>query len=253
MNTDLDINLSYPFEKAMTNDNPVKDTFLLIEELIERHPAPQIKDKVAQSATLLICAHLLNLLKGTGLLNGAGFHAPAISLFRTLEDALDCFIAVGISKDAAQKWFDGKLKASDAAKIYIEQLNDNSEKEFLSKYRLELRNLFNDYSHCSSIQANWNLYFKRLKKNKGTLELNIKPLVVNSNAHRIDCHIIAHLFEFIEGIEIVYRDFLESLPVFYLRLKKIKESIIDILEEHQKHGCMNVLHAPELEIIKNKA
>ena len=62
MNRDLDINLSYPFEKAMTNDNPVKDAFLLIEELIGMNPSAQIKDKVAQSATLLICAHLLNLL-----------------------------------------------------------------------------------------------------------------------------------------------------------------------------------------------
>ena len=54
--------------------------------------------------------------------NLSGHHSTAITLYRQIEDSLDCFGAVGLIAGAAEKWISDKLKPSEAAILLKEKI-----------------------------------------------------------------------------------------------------------------------------------
>ena len=56
--------------------------------------------------------------KRNGMINAAGYHSAAVTLMRSIEDALDCLFAVVQSDINANKWLNGELKASQAARTW---------------------------------------------------------------------------------------------------------------------------------------
>lgn len=100
--------------------------------------------------------HLLGLMESTGLINCRGFHSSLVTLLRAIEDATDCFAAVGINANTAIKWQEGKLKSSDAAKLWASNflIGDVDSLE----YRKSIRTALNRFSHCTPEQTHWNIY-----------------------------------------------------------------------------------------------
>ena len=110
--------LQLPFSDIIGRKSPVQQAIKLCWQLINDRPETVSGTKESKSSSALILTHLLGLMESAGMLNCRGRHSSAITLLRAIEDALDCFAAVGISHEAALKWQDGKLKASDAARIW---------------------------------------------------------------------------------------------------------------------------------------
>jgi len=218
-------------------------------------------DLGAESASdsALIANHLLHLIRGCGLLNGTGFHSAAVSLLRPMEDALDCFAAVSLVVGAASLWRRGQLKPSDAAKKWTSgNIADNFTPLGVSlpEYRKGLRGQFNPYSHCSPELCRWDLYFRPTARNEasgnvtGTLELNARPLVIDSNAHSIDAFLTAHLLEFLQLIRLAYAGYLSTRGPDLARLSALEAQITDIMERHSEHGCQEVRIPPEVARLK---
>jgi hypothetical protein len=242
-------NISGQFEHVIGSSSPVQKCLVLVKSLIEEKPMPIAKTQTAQSASVLLGTHLLHLLGGAGMMNCAGYHSAAVTIFRPLEDALDCFGAVSLIEGQAERWFNNSLKASEAAKLWINCMKD-IDRTYFSEYRRKLRAQFNDYSHCSPQQANWNLYFSPTTETKGTMELNTKPFVINSNAHRIDAHLTAHLYEFLWFLETAYEEYLNNNQELGTHLIEQKHNIKEILDNHEKHGCFEISVPAEIESIK---
>jgi hypothetical protein len=191
------------------------------------------------------------------MLNLNGYHSSAAALLRPLEDALDCFAAVVLVDGAAESWSDGHLRASDAARAWTPVITDMvAHGMSLSDYRQRLREQFNDLSHCPPELCAWNLYFNPARRDlatgavSGTLELNISPLVITSNAHALDAHSTGHLLELLYIVRRGYSRHLEALPVKLKMLSKLVEEIIPIMEEHEQHGCQQVRPPPEVRKLK---
>src|SRR5271165_3694184 len=185
--------------------SPVQQALNWVERFFAQTPRPDIDTDRAQANGSLIATHLLHLIRGCGLLNGTGFHSAAVCLLRPMEDALDCFAAVTMVRDAAQQWDSGQMKASDAAKEWTPLATDMLHSELpLPDYRKYLRRDFNIYSHCSQQLCNWNFFFNPQTRDaltgkvQGTLVLNTQAEIIDSNGHAIDAFETAHLLEFVE-------------------------------------------------------
>lgn len=248
--------ISKPWSQAIGPSSPVQQAISWLIHFFKNSPTPDLNTSIIKSNGALLATHLLHLLNGCGFLNGAGLHSSAVSMLRSLEDALDCFGAVVFVNGAAEKWANRTLKASEAAKLWTPLVQEISiEGISLSDYRKKIRSLFNDYSHCSYDLCLWNLFFcpkdNRNGKTTGTLELNLPASVINQNGHSIDAHLTAHLLEFMLLVKKAYsREFnknkedIKSFDNFMLQ-------IIEIMEKHNKHDCQNVSSAPEIRMIKN--
>lgn len=249
--------LSKPGSLAIGPSSPVQQALAWLETFFKAGPTPDIGTSAAQSNGVLLSAHLLHLLNGCGLLNNAGFHSASVSLLRSLEDALDCFGAVVLIKGAAEKWANRKLKASDAAKLWVPGVKEIATRDLsLAEYRKALRSLFNQYTHCSCDLCLWNLYFQpKEKKNgvmTGTLELNLPPTVIDSNGHSIDAHLTAHLLEFIILVKKAYDQTIQKNKENMKYLHLLIADIAEIMERHDQHRCQDVSVAPEIRSIKEQ-
>lgn len=223
--------LSRPFDNIIGESSPARKAIRLLQKIVADKPYTILHDDSSRSASVLILLHILDLMEAAGLTNLRGYHSASVALFRPMEDALDCFAAVALIPNSADKWSQNKLKASDAA-ILIAQSNiinyDNVE---FGNYRKTCRERFNKYSHCSSDLANWNLYLKSIGNHRCTVELNDSPMVITSNAYTIDFYLIAHLSELIEIVQMAYKEYFENNSTLKDKLISLKGQINGILEE----------------------
>lgn len=244
--------LQSPFLDIIGRKSPVQQAIKLCWQLINDKPETVSGTKESKSSSALILTHLLGLMESAGMLNCRGWHSSAITLLRAIEDALDCFAAVGISHEAALKWQDGKLKASDAAKIWTvnHYLNEN---DSMGDYRRMIRSALNTYSHCTPEQVNWNIYLESTQDNCCTMELNTKPMVININAYYIDRYICIHLYEVINVIFEVYNDYFKSQLNLKRQLQDLSGEITIIIEDFLRFinkEKLDISVAPELLRIK---
>ncbi len=228
--------------------------------IVRKRPRPQIDTEVAQFSAHVIANHLIFLILTASDANFAGRHSAAISLFRNMEDALDCFGAVALIPGAAEKWTKGKLKASQAAKLYEGKLGTIklSTGETAIDYRKELRSYFNSYAHCTPYLTDWDLYphfdredIKKLFNNEQEegiipeLRVNTGDRLLQENAVRIGAFLAAHTLEFSHLIEMGYKNFLNSHKALQ---KELRENI-NRLEDTLKKGIAAVyLETPPPEI-----
>jgi len=190
----------------------------IVREIIKLSPRPKIKTDVAKLCAEAIGLHMIMLILAASDANLKGRHSSAIFMFRGMEDALDCFAAVSLIPGAADKWVEGKLKASEAAKLWEPELGEitlpNGEKAI--EYRKNLRNYFNAFTHCTPYLTDWNAYPCFTANNlpdshlNAQLYLNHQMTVLEQNAIRIGAFLTAHLLEFIRVIEMVYSQFLDK-------------------------------------------
>lgn len=170
---------------------------------------------------------------------------------RAIEDATDCFAAIGIDQNAAIKWNEGKLKSSDAAKIWT--FDSITDEVNLSEYRKTIRKSLNSYSHCTPEQVNWNIYLETIAENKCKMKLNTKSMVININAYYIDRYLCIHIFELTEVIKTVYSKYIKENQklenqIFDLQ-KHSEEIILDFMKFIDKEK-LDIMVAPELLRIK---
>jgi len=247
-------NISMPGSKGGGPSDPILKTHKLLLEIFSEVPMPVASTESSRTNAALLGIHILHLLKGCGLLNGTGFHSAAVALFRPMEDALDCLAAVSMVPGAAEKWQNGKLKASDAAKLWTNLVNDVEARNMpLSEYRKCLRRDFNTYSHCSPDLCNWNLYFKPFpdSSNKGTLELNQVPYIIDSNGHSIDAYETAHLLELIHVVKEAYSHYLSVQKDIFYQLVASEGEVEKIMIQHDKNPCHEVRMPPEIAGLEN--
>lgn len=244
--------LQKPFSDIVGEESPVQKMLKLAWHFAEIKPETIANTVESKSASALILTHLLGLMDSAGLINCRGFHSSAITLLRAIEDATDCFAAVGIDGNAAVKWNEGKLKSSDAAKIWT--LNSSIDNTNSSEYRKMIRTSLNSYSHCTSAQANWNIYLEINVENKCTMELNTKPMVININAYYIDRYLCVHIYELSEVIKRVYSKYIKENQDLENQIsdlqKSIEEIILDFLKFIGKEK-LDIMIAPELLGIKS--
>jgi hypothetical protein len=251
--TDLQPRLSLPGSKAVGPSSPIVQSLALVRELLASEPEPDIGTPSARSAGLLVGNHLLQLIRACGLLNGSGLHSAAVTLFRPLEDALDCFAAVTLVTGAAERWSARDLKPSDAAKLWtgVAPAAMTPTAGTLGDYRKVLRGQFAHYMHCSYDLCLWDLHFSPQDRDpetdsvSGTVQLNSQALVIDANAHAIDAHLTAHLLEFVAVVQHAYRLALERTPSRAAELVQLIPQVTEIMERHDEHKCQNVLAPPE--------
>ncbi|MCC8022837.1 MAG: hypothetical protein LIO46_03525 [Clostridiales bacterium] len=244
--------LQNPFSDIVGESSPVQRAIKLIWELVSISPSTKANTAQSKSNSVLILTHLLGLMGSIGLVNCRGYHSSAITLMRAIEDAMDCFAAVGIDADAAIRWQDGELRGSDAAKVWTQNIKISGDTE-LSQYRKHIRTSLNNYSHCTPKQAHWNLYLESLGNGKCTVELNTKSMVINLNAYYIDRYLCIHIFELIEVLKLVYEDYLSSHESIYQQLnglhQEIEVVITDFLNDMNSKK-LDISVAPEISRIQ---
>lgn len=248
-------NLQMPFQDIIGENSPVQQALKHLRILADEKPMPNANSDQSKSASALILTHLLGLCNSTGLINCRGYHSAAITMFRPIEDATDCFAAVALNVNAAKNWIEGNLKSSDAAKIWTNAVNlVMSDGIYLSEYRKIIRHALNNYSHCTPNQANWNVYLESIDEKKCMMELNTKPLVINMNAYYIDRYLCTHLYELIEIIFIAFSEYFKdhySLKERFEGLRiEIEKIVVDFLGfiESEK---IDVSIAPEIGRLKD--
>lgn len=76
------------------------------------------------------------------------------------------------------------------------------------------------------------------------------PRVVASNAHALDAYGVAHIYEYLLLIRRGYKGRLKSRQLELSTLDDLLAHIADILEEHDKHGCLEIRPPPEVRSLK---
>lgn len=224
--------LQLPYQDIVGESSPVQQALRCFRAIAKEMPMPNANTEQSRSAAALILTHLLGLCDGTGLINCRGYHSAAITLFRPIEDATDCLAAVSLDAKAAKNWSVGSLKSSDAAKIWTSISRVNLSTEIHpSEYRRIIRSALNNYSHCTSIQAHWNVYIKSTGEKKCTTELNTIPLVINSNSYYIDRYLCAHIYELIEVFFIVFSNYFASDSALKEQLEMLKTEIVEVVDD----------------------
>ena len=244
--------LQKPFTDIIGNRSPVQQAIKLCRKLLKDKPETIGGTIESKSAAALILTHLLGLMESAGMVNCRGWHSSAITLLRATEDALDCFAAVGSSHEATLEWQNGKLKASEAAKIWTEGYFIDKH-ESMAEYRKMIRTALNKYSHCTTEQANWNIYLESIGDGHCTMELNTESMVININSYYIDRYLCIHYYEMINVILDVYRDYLKRHTSLKNHLEKAKDEIMTVVEDFLKfinEEKLDISVAPELLRIK---
>lgn len=248
--------ISKPTKQIIGPSSPVQQALRWLKKFFGMRPIPDIAIEASSSCGNLIATHLLHLINGCGLLKGIGHNSAAASLFRPLEDVLDCFGATVMVPGAAEKWQSGRLKASDAAKAWTPKVHDVLTQNItLSEYRKSLHKMFNNCSHCSYDLCLWNLYFNPQEEEagsaRGTLELNLVPVVIDSNGHSIDAHLTPHILEFIILVKKGYSKTLTKNPIQENKIGQLQNAIIKIMKKHDRHGCQQVTPPAEIRSLRS--
>lgn len=233
-------------------DSPAQDAIGILDTLFSHCPQPRVRTQSAKYCGELLGRHLLNLLQSCGELNLSGRHSVAVTLFRPLEDSLDCLAAVTTLAGAAERWQSGKLKPSDAAKLWVERLNFKPiTNETFSEYRRRLRSTFNPFSHCHPLVPDWDVFSEKHpdKDDLFRMRVNHENQVIISNAYRIDAFLAAHLWEVLAVIEYAYRDYFETQQEISDRLDLVKSEFHKLLSEHHKRGLLDTVYPPEVEAL----
>lgn len=244
--------LQQPFTDIIGNRSPGQQAIKLCWQLLKDKPETIGGTMESKSASALILTHLLGLIESAGMVNCRGWHSSAITLLRATEDALDCFAAVGSSHEATLKWQNGNLKASDAAKVWTKDYFIN-EHESMANYRKMIRTALNQYSHCTPEQANWNIYLESIGNGYCTMELNTESMVININSYYIDRYLCIHLYELVNVILDVYRDYLKNNMDLKKQIEKVKDEIVIVIKDFLKFinkDKLDISVAPELRRIK---
>jgi hypothetical protein len=233
--------LQKPYSGVVGASSPVQHVIGLLCKLVDDEPAPRVAG--GRSSALLLATHVVLLLRAAGQLNAAGFHSPAAALFRPIEDALDCFAAVSLVDGCAEAWENGHLKASEAAKKWTENPEDQRNVSFLNanlstiaEYRKALRLQYNDFAHCHPRLANWNVYGLSLEPGRWTLRLNTAPNRIARNAHAIDAHLTASILELLDHVERAYASYFRHDPAFASEFADAQARTEAILLEHSQNG-----------------
>lgn len=95
--------LSLPGERAIGRTSPIQRSLDILKDFFDSQPCPNLNGEAPERTSLLISNHLFSLIDACGLLNGSGMHSSAVVLLRSLEDALDVFIAVSSVPGAAEQ------------------------------------------------------------------------------------------------------------------------------------------------------
>lgn len=218
-----------------------------ISKIISRSPEPDVPSETAKRCAEVIARHLISLIMTASDANLAGRHSTALSLFRNMEDALDCFAAVTMVADAAEKWAKGDLKASDAARLWETILGEvvlvTGHRE--PAYRKNLRNYFNRFAHCTPYLTDWDLFpdfeppsIEALVQGRdipgisAQLKVNHRGLILRENALRIGAYLSAHTIEFSLLIEKGYSRFLQGEPELHGYLEQTRSGLEDRLKEY---------------------
>lgn len=243
-------NLQIPFQGIVGEDSPVQQALKNLRILADEKPIPNANTEQSRSVSALILTHILGLCDSAGLINCRGYHSAAITMFRPIEDATDCFAAVALDVNAARNFAEGNLKSSDAAKIWTNAVNLTlPDGIYLSEYRKIIRHALNKYSHCTPDQANWNVYLASINEKKYMMELNTKPLVINVNAYYIDRYLCTHLYELLKIMLIAFYEYFEAHYSLKERLEglliEIEKIVVDFLG-FIKSEKIDVSIAPEI-------
>lgn len=195
-----------------------------IGQIIEKASFPEIQTEIAKRCSESIGRHLIHLIITASDAMLSNRYSVALALFRNMEDALDCYAAVSLIQDAADRWANGKLKASEAAKLWENRLGDvylpTGEKAV--DYRKTLRNYFNNFAHCSPYLTDWNIYPEldstseekiAHQPNQGhtlsvEFRVNHNGKFLSQNAFRISGYLAAHTLEFASVTKMAYDSFL---------------------------------------------
>ena len=221
--------LQPPLSDIIGNSSPVQKPIKLILDIFSNHPMPDNQSMTSQTAAEQIALHLLGTMNSIGLVNALGYHSTAVTLLRSIEDALDCLFAVVQSDTNANKWLNGELKASEAAREWTTNRIINQSLP-LGDYRKNIRQGFNNFSHCSPFQTNWNIYRESDIDGTCMLILNYQHAVIKTNGVFIDRYLCIHLYEFMEYLPIYYSGYFEKnkkTKTIFNNLKNEVEAIIN--------------------------
>lgn len=242
-----------PESAPRLENSPVRRILEIFDTLFSAAPQPRAKTAAAKRCGELLGRHLISLLRSCGELNLMGLHSAALPLFRPQEDALDCLAAVTIIAGAAERWESGKLKPSDAAKLWYKRfdLRHPVTQEALPNYRKELRGVFSKFSHCNPFLLHWDLFRDRHLTDESLfrLKVNHESLVILSNAYRIDAYLVARCYESLQIIELAYSEYLQHHPVTNQELKSLKNETERILRKYLKDGLLGSIVPPEIEAL----
>ncbi len=171
---------------------------------------------------------------------------------------LPAFAAVTLMQNAAEKWAEGKLKASEAGKIWDSRLQETTlpTGEKAVNYKKNLREYFNNFAHCSPYLTEWNLYPDISQEDKRKISehpeqpaslmvsfnVNHKNKVLPQNALRIGAYLASHTLEFTSIIEEAYKDFLKQNPEMADNLRKGKVELESLLKN--RFGAVYLEHKP---------
>lgn len=188
------------------------------------------------------------------MINAAGYHSAAVTLMRSIEDALDCLFAVVQSDINANKWLNGELKASQAARAWTaDKVVDQSIP--LGDYRKNIRHGLNKYSHCSPNQTSWNIYRKSDEEGTYRLELNYQHAVISKNGYYIDRYLCIHLYELMDSLPLYYSDYFADKEARRKLFEKLKYDIETIIKDFLNSIGSDKLYMdtpPELEGLSNR-
>jgi len=183
-----------------------------IGKIISKAPFPTVQTEIAKRCSESVGRHLIFLIITASDAMLGNRYSVAWTLFRHMEDALDCYAAVSLIENAAERWAKGNLKASDAAKLLEPYWGDvilpTGEKAV--DYRKTLRNYFNNFAHCSPYLTDWNIYPELDSESKDRISLqpnrnhslsvifkvNHEERNLQQNAFRISGYLVAHTLEF---------------------------------------------------------
>jgi hypothetical protein len=234
-------------------DSPVQRSLRPLGSFFSSGPQPAVSTEHARSCGELIGRHSLNLIEACGQLNLSGLHSAAVSLYRPLEDALDCLGAVTLIAGDAERWQCGHLRPSDAAKLWHERLKRQNAAtgELMPDYRKQMRSLFNNLAHCSPEAVFWDVFRQPhpFDANLFRFRINHSRRIIESNAHRIDAYLIAHCLELLEVVQSGYAPILRSQSGLQNEISRLESEIAEILKEHARAGSLDSLTLPhEMEV-----
>lgn len=246
--------LQPPFSDIVGESSPVQKAIKLIWEIFANHPLPNNKSIASQSAAEQIVLHLLGTMNSIGMINAAGYHSAAVTLMRSIEDALDCLFAVVQSDVNANKWLNDELKASQAARTWTaDKVVDQSIP--LGDYRKNIRHGLNKYSHCSPNQTSWNIYRKSDEKGMCRLELNYQHAVISKNGYYVDRYLCIHLYELMDSLPLYYSEYFADKEERRKLFEKLKYDIETIIKDFLNSIGSDKLYMdtpPELEGLRNR-
>jgi hypothetical protein len=181
-------------------------------KIINSDASPQVNSSASKFCSKILGNHIISLLESIALLNQEGRHSSAVALFRSIEDAQDCFGAVSLIAGSAEKWISGKLKASDAAKLLNEYFRFTlpESKEKLDEYRKIIRNFFNKVAHCSPMLVGWDLIENEGSSGNSEFLFN-KNGIILPNYLKINTYFIISIYELLMYTQNAYESYLNSI------------------------------------------